>query len=224
MKNFAHKLIVLILLSVIFITSPQFLLAQEKIVGELTITGTNAGVVTVNGEPALSGRSIVSPSEITTAPQATVRITIPQTGVVVLSPNSKMNLSFIQSSISGSLTAGDATIETLSNTKVSVITPDGTITVFNPSQPNIFKISIENGQTRLTTLTGEARFNNISVPAGDFYPKQAATTPVPAGTTGTATNNSTPYVLLGILGAAGAIALIALVGGGSDEDRVSPIR
>lgn len=227
MKNFAHRFIALALLAVIFVTSPQFLLAQDKLIGELTITGTNAGVVTVNGETALSGRSVMSPSEITTAAQTTVRVTIPQTGVVMLAPNSRMNLSFIQSGISGDLRAGEVTIETAPNTKVNLLTSDGTITVSNPNQINIFKVGIENGQTRLTTLTGEARFNSISVPAGDFYPKQATSAPLPADNTGAASNSATPLLLLGILGAAGAIALIALAGGGSDDNRppvLSPVR
>lgn len=230
MKTGIRKFISLGLFIAILLASPQFLLAQApRLVGELTITTTGeGGFVTVNGERVVSGRSITSPSEITTSPQARARISLPQTGTVLLEPNSRMNLSFTNSGISGEFSEGEVTIETAQNTSLNILTADGTLTLPNRNQVNIVKISKDgNARTRINTLTGQATFNNVLVSAGEFYPQPDATTrDRTAGTNRSDDdddddNNS--ILIIALLGAAGGAAVLALLASSNNDDGGAPV-
>lgn len=225
MNVYALKFCTLVLSLIVLATSSQLLLAQDKFVGELTILEDTAGFVTVNGERAVSGRSITSPSKIVTTAPAGARVTLPETGTILIAPNSEVNLSFIKSSISGEVTRGEVTIETAPNVTINLLTADGSITVPEPAQNNIFKIKIENGITRVNTLVGKVNFNNIAIPAGEFYPAlPAGQTPDTKAQGGS--GGSTALILLGVLGAVGAAAILALAGnsGSGSPPVVSPNR
>jgi hypothetical protein len=235
MKIGIRKFISLGLFVSILLTSPQFLLAQTpRLVGELNITATGNGFVTVNGERAVDGRSITSPSEIVTSAEARAKISLAQTGTVLIEPNSKLNLSFVNAAISGEFTSGEVTIETAPNTSVNILTADGALTVPNRSQANIIKISRDgSGRTRVNTLSGQAMFNNVLISAGEFYPQTDATptpTNTPAGSGGSGTGSSNNSILLiALLGAAAGAAVLALAvssgGGGNDSPpTLSPVR
>lgn len=222
MKTVISKFISLGLFIAIFITSPQFLLAQsDRPAGELTIvknTSANGeGFVTVNGERVLSGRSVMSPSDIATSPEVTAKVSIPQTGTILISPNSKLNLSFINSNIGGDFLAGEVIIETVPNTAINLLTIDGTITVQNQNQTNVVKISIENGRTRVNPLTGQVIFNNVVVSAGETYPS-------PVSETATAKKSGiSPILIIGVLGAVAVVALVALSSSSGSNSGNTPI-
>ena len=225
MKTGIRKFISLGLFIAILITSPQFLPAQtNRLVGELTITTTGeGGFVTVNGERVVSGRSITSPSEIVTSPQARARIALAQTGTILIEPNSRLNLSFADAGISGEFAAGEVTIETVPNTTVNILTADGTLTLPNRNQANIVKISKDaSARTRINTLTGQAMFNNVLVSAGEFYPQPDAT---PDRTAGGANRSggTNPILLIALLGAAAGAAVLALAASSGNNDNPPPV-
>ena len=227
MKTSVHRFVGLSLILMILLSSPFYLLAQNKLVGELIITQTTPeGFVSVNNERAISGRSITSTSEIVTSPQASAKILLPQTGTVLISPNSKLILSFINSSISGDLSFGEVTIETLPNTSLNILVPDGAITTPNQNQANIVKATVENKKTRIQTLTGAVNFNNILISAGEFYPlttNDKTKSDKSAKTDSNISKSFNPLLILGILG---AVAVVALVVSSSknESSTVSPIR
>ncbi|HLM02282.1 MAG TPA: hypothetical protein VK400_14620 [Pyrinomonadaceae bacterium] len=228
MKTGISKFISLGLFIAILITSPQFLLAQtDRLVGELTITTTGeGGFVTVNGERVVSGRSITSPSEIVTSPQARARIALAQTGTILIEPNSRLNLSFAGAGISGEFAAGEVTIETVPNTTVNILTADGTLTLPNRNQANIVKISRDaSARTRINTLTGQAMFNNVLVSAGEFYPQPDATPDRTAGGAGGANRSggTSPILLIALLGAAAGAAVLALAASSGNNDNPPPV-
>ena len=221
MKTFARKIITFCLVGVILTVLPQFLAAQNRLVGELIITTVSPeGFVSINGERAASGRSVTSPSDILTSPQASAKLLLPQTGSVLLSPGSKFNTSFVNSSIAGDFTAGEITVETAPNTAINIFTPDGTVTTPNRNQVNIVKISIENGRTRVMTIKGETMFNIVLVSAGETY--------APAINSATATTASgggvNPLLIVGVLGAVAGAVIIALSVSSNNNDNpvVSP--
>lgn len=228
MKTGIRKFISLGLFIAVLLASPQFLLAQNtRLTGELTITSTGeGGFVTVNGERVVSGRSIISPSEIVTSPQARAKISLAQTGTILIEPNSKLNLSFANSGISGEFSDGEVTIETAPNTTVNILTPDGTLSVPNRNQINIVKISKENGRTRINTLTGQAAFNNVLVSAGEFYPQPSTTPDRPVGVVARRSGGNNSLILIALLGAAGGAAVLALLASSNSDDSptVSPTR
>lgn len=228
MKTRVNKFITFSLIIAILVAMPQVLSAQNQIVGELTITKNSPeDFVTVNGERVVSGRSITSPSDIVTSPGATATLLLPQTGTVLIAPNSKLNLSFVNSSIAGDFLAGAVTIETVPNTAINLFPPDGTITTPNRGQVNAVKASIENGVTRVDTLKGEVLFNIVLVSAGESY-SPATNSRTTAATTANSDKSGdyNPLLIFGVLGAVAGAVIIALSVSSSDNDNptVSPTR
>lgn len=221
MKKIVCKLIVLSLFTAIFITSTPLLQAQNKLVGELTVNSNKSGSVTVNGDPSITGRSILSPSEIATISLTNARIGIPKTGVISLSPNSKIKLSFTESNISIDLLGGEFTIDTVQNTAVNILTSDGSITVSDKSRINVFKVTNVAGNTTVNTTTGEVLFNNIAVAAGDSFPKQTGNTAADSHPKGESKSNS--LLLIGLLGAGAAVAVLVLIGMSGSSNSPAPV-
>lgn len=215
----------------ILASTPRFLLAQQKLLGDLSITKNSPeGFVTVNGERVMSGRSIASPSLILTSPQANSKVFLANTGTILLSPNSKLNLSFINSNISMDIASGEITIETVPNTSLNVFTPDGNLTLPIENQANVIKVEVVNGKTLVKTLAGKAQFNSVLIPAGEFYPltpnNTAPNKSIESDDNSDNSKGFNPLLIVGLLGAAGAIALVALAGssGNSNTPVVSPTR
>lgn len=228
MKTSVKKFIALNLLAAIFLALPQYLSAQNsvRLVGELVVTKNSPDAsVTVNGEPAVGGRSITSPSDVRTSSAATAKLLLPQTGSVELAPDSKFNLSFVNSSIAGDFLGGVVTIETVPNTTLNIFTSDGMVTTPNRNQVNVVKVWVDKeGITRVTTVKGEALFNTVLVSAGETY--NPPTAGKPASASGSSSGGVNPLLILGILGAVGGAVIIALAGssGGGDNPVVSPTR
>jgi hypothetical protein len=220
------------LLFALLVTASNFTLAQGKIAAELSVDASSAdGFVTINGERALSGRSVLSPAEIVTSPEATAKVSLAKTGVVIIAPNSKARLSFDQAKISGDFQSGKLKLDVPAGTALSLRTPDGTIAVSGRDEETVFNVALENGRTRIGTLSGVATFNGVPVPAGQVYPlgsdPSAAVLPDPQTTPGAGAggiSNTTLFVIIAVAGAVGLGAALALSGGGDDDRVVSPVR
>jgi len=229
LKTQVYKIFSVSLFFAIFAaSSPQFLFAQsQRLYGELTVIKNSSATmgdafVTVDGARAASGRSVSSPSDITTTPDTSARISFAQTGAVTLAPNSKISLTFVNSSIAGDLTAGEATIETVPNTTISIFTRDGMITTPNRNEKNTVKISIVNGATSVNVISGQALFNKVLVSAGEIYPRNTNTA---ADNSDSSSKGFRPVYIIAILGAVAAAVAIALStssNGGSNNSVVSP--
>ena len=220
----------LFFLALVFSVCPKFVYAQEKLLGELTIEN-NAAVagdqfITLNGERVLSGRSVMSPADIETPAQTAAKISLPKTGIIKVSPASKMNLYFENASISGDFLKGNITVDALPYTKFNLLTPEGAITASNLTNENVFVVNLIGNKTQVNVLSGEVLFNGVLVIAGQTYPAQTAdANPVKNTNTGGAGSNNLIYIVLGAAGAAALIAALSLSGGGSDNNsNVSPIR
>lgn len=227
MKTHVNKFIAFCLIAAVLFAMPRVLTAQQRLVGELIITKNSPDdFVTVNGERAVSGRSVTSPADIVTSAGATAKLVLPQTGTISIAPNSKLNLSFVDSSIAGDFLAGEATIETAPNTAINIFPPDGTITTPNRAQVNTVKISVQNGATRIDTLKGEVLFNIVLVSAGESY---SPTTNSPTTAVADADKKSggyNPLLIFGVLGAVAGAVIIALSVSSNDKSNpiVSPVR
>ena len=212
--------------------SPQILSAQSKrLVGELTVTknGSTAasdGFVTIDGVRAASGRSVMSPSEIVTPPDATAKILLGQTGAVTVAPNSTLSLTFVDSSIAGDLTTGEVTLETVPNTALNIFTKEGGVWTPNRNEKNTVKISVQNGTTRITVLEGQVMFNQVFVSAGETFPKLTSGDDQTSPDSASSSDGISPLLIVGILGAVGAAVLIALTVSSGDDNNpvVSPTR
>lgn len=101
-----------LLLTLISATSMFTLASSSKSIGELIVTGINSdgASVTVNGEPAKSGRTVFASSTITTPEGTTVVLNMGKAGKIELSPNTTFSIDGDGNVVQGSLTAGNVTV------------------------------------------------------------------------------------------------------------------
>jgi len=90
-----------------FASSSHFLLAQVPFTGELLVSGPS---VTVNGEAAASGRTIVVPSNIVTGPGSYATLNFANVGRIQLSPGTTFTIDGVATTLRGSLSAGSVTV------------------------------------------------------------------------------------------------------------------
>lgn len=160
--------------SMVVLASPA-----AKASGELSVSG----IVTVNGEKALSGGTVFSDSLITTAGDSNATVNLSKLGRVELAPSSGLKLSFNDKSVMGMLENGAAHVSTLAGISVNFITKDGAVAV-DGSQPTSFTVNVVDGVTHLTTHSGVATLNADgsvrNIAAGETA---TAGTPIPQGDT-----------------------------------------
>lgn len=111
-SRFANKALALsLLLAVISASSMVTLAASTKPVGELIVSGGKADVsVTVNGEPATTGRTVFSSSTITTPEGVTAVLNLGKAGRIELGPNTTFVIDGDGNAVSGSLSSGNITV------------------------------------------------------------------------------------------------------------------
>ena len=219
-----HKFVSFGLVCVFFVTSPLILLAQERLMGQLTISsvaGGESGPVTINGQVALSGGTVVSPLEIATPAGTSATIVVKGVGRLEFAPNSRMNLIFDKGKISGLFTQGSVTILSVRETAFAIETSDGIVSGPYPELDNIVNISFdEKKKVGVKTISGFASFNGVLIPAGGVGGALAATAAVSSG------GSIFTSTLLTIAAAVGASLGLSKVLDAvqDDEEVVSPVR
>ena len=95
-------------------TSMVALAGTGKAVGELKVNGggstADTSFVTVNGEPAQTGRSVFDSSNISTPEGMTATVNLGKAGKILLGSNSSFTLNSDGAVISGALTSGTITV------------------------------------------------------------------------------------------------------------------
>lgn len=223
MKYSSIKILTSFFLTILLLVFPQILISQTKVVGQLSLSEIPSRdgkkFVTVNGETAEDGRSIMSPSSIVTPSNVDAKVTLPEVGSVKISPNSRLNLSFSKTDISGTLRMGEFIIYANPKVTSKFSVPDGEIIIPANDTINSFEVKIVNGKTTVYSILGDTLFSGLVVPAGDFYPKKRDDANTKKSGGGTA------LLFLGIAGAVAAGALLALSGSSnnSGNGNVSPV-
>lgn len=121
------------LLLAIFASTSTIALAGDKTasMGELIISGPSLNGedahAMLNGERAFSGRTFFSTSSISTTGNSTATLKLGTSGSITLAPNSSLNLSFDDKTISGTLSAGQVKVFNNEGVEVNIVTPDGTV-------------------------------------------------------------------------------------------------
>lgn len=118
---------------VIFTTSSMIALAgtpeNKSLMGEISVTGNgNAPVVMLNGEAAATGRTFFSSGTITTPEATSSTVKLGKLGYVSLTPNTTLNLSFDEKTISGTLSAGEIKVYNAEGVNVNILTNAGAVT------------------------------------------------------------------------------------------------
>jgi ferric-dicitrate binding protein FerR (iron transport regulator) len=186
--------------SMVVLASP----AAKAPSGEMSVSG----MVTVNGEKALSGGTLFSDSIITTAEKSNATVNLSKLGRVELAPTSSLKLSFNEKSITGLLDNGSAQVSTLVGVAVSFTTKDGVVLV-DGSQATSFTVKVVEGVTTLTTHSGVAQLRVEGAAVKQVAAGESAT----AGTPQTQGCGATPCKDRALSG--GALAALLLAAGGA---------
>ena len=117
------------------------------------------GEVTVNGQKVISGGTIFSDSVIVTAKDSSATVSLGKLGRIDLLANSSLKLSFTDNSIMGLLDSGRARVSTAVGVSVNLTTRDGAVVV-DGSKATSFSVSVENGNTFVSTETGIAELRS----------------------------------------------------------------
>ena len=208
-RNWSRMAISLCLTVAILSTFSMVALAaqgQSGASGELSVVGD----VSVNGTNAISGATVFSDSTVTTAKGSSAVVSLGKLGRVELLPDSTLKLNFTDSSITGTLEAGRVRYSTSAGTSASVMTKDGSAVADN-SQPNVFTVNVECGNTEVATQSGR-----VELRAGSAVKQIAAGNQDTAGTAqpGSRCTRLTRSTSFGAL-SGGALAALLLAAGGA---------
>ena len=186
--------------------------------GDLSVVGE----VSVNGTSAISGATVFSDSTITTGQNSSAVVSLGKLGRVEVLPESSLKLSFSDTGVSVMLDQGRVRLSTSSGTNATVTTKDGTAVADN-SQPNMFLVDVECGNTLVSTQNGR-----VELRAGNSVKQIAAGSQDTAGTAqpGTRCTRLTMPDMKGLSGgalaalllAAGGAIAAAIIASGSDND------
>lgn len=173
--------------------------------GDLSVVGE----VSVNGARAISGATVFSDSTITTAQSSSAVVSLGKLGRVELLPNSSVKLSFTEAGVMGSLDAGRVRLSTPSGVTANVTTKDGAA-VADASQPNVFLVDVECGNTVVNTTSGR-----VELRSGSTAKQVTAGNQDTAGqaTPGTRCTRLAVPAMAGVSG--GALAALLLAAGGA---------
>lgn len=154
------------LASAVFMSSSMFALAapgNQPQLAELTVTGASVEgdvpFVSVNGERAVSGRSIQSATTITTPATASATVNLGKLGRVELAPNSSFVLNFNEKGISGDLVSGKVRVVGNENSENTVKTNDSVI-VANETGDKAFTVNAVDNKTSVSSENGSVVFNS----------------------------------------------------------------
>lgn len=148
------------LLVTVFVTSSAFALAgapdKQRLMGELTVSGASleseTAFVTVDGERAATGRSVLSSSNLTTTNVGAV-VSLGKAGRIEIAPNSSLNLEFTENSINANLTAGRVKVFNAAGVEAKVTTKDDAVTG-SANENGLFTVDVNSGATKVLAESG----------------------------------------------------------------------
>jgi len=141
-------------LSFAVIAIPSVALAQVTTTsGKVTLKQAD-GTVMVNDQPANLNSDIASESTITTAKGSSAVVSLGKLGRLELKPNTKVKLSFTDSSLTAMLDSGRVRVSSSVGTTATVKTADGEI-VANPGRATEFTVDLTCGDTLVSTQSGK---------------------------------------------------------------------
>jgi hypothetical protein len=178
---------------------------QQGPSGDLSVVGE----VSVNGASAISGATVFSDSTVTTAKGSSAVVSLGKLGRVEVLPESSIKLSFTETGVTATLDSGRVRFSTPTNIAASVTTKDGSA-VADSSQPNVFLVDVECGNTVVSTQSGR-----VELRSGNSVKQVAAGTQDTAGQAapGTRCTRLATPGMRGIGG--GALAALLLAAGGA---------
>ncbi len=130
-SNWLRNITAACLALVIFTTSSMIVLAgteDKSLMGEISVSGSganeNAPFVLLNGENVFTGRTFFSNGTIATPENTTSTVKLGKAGYITMNPNTTLNLSFDEKTISGAVSNGSVKIFNAEGVTVNVKNAD----------------------------------------------------------------------------------------------------
>lgn len=143
----------------LFVGSSTFVLAvsNASLSGEISVSSVNgsAPVVTLNGEKAMNGRSFISNGLIATDATSTATVNLGKLGMVSVMPNTTIDLSITEGSITGNLSSGNVRVMNADGVAVKINTPDNVVS--GKAVSSDVSVDVTSG---VTSATGEVTMAN----------------------------------------------------------------
>jgi len=140
------------------------------IAGEITVSGRSASgekpFVLVNGDRALSGRTLFSNDTVVTTETTSASVRLGKVGRVDISAGSTVTLSFTDDRIDATLTAGNIFVSNNDGVAVKINTPDDTITNEGALHSQ-FSVSVADQKSAVVAKAGTVRYNKGASVAQD---------------------------------------------------------
>lgn len=151
--NFLRSLTAASLAATVFATSSMLALAApgKAGMGELIVSGGSA--VTINGEAANTGRTVFSSNTIATTADAGATVNLGKLGQIELAPNSSLNLTFNETSISGALLNGRVKVSGANDIAANIHTKTGFV-IAESNQAKNFTVSFDGAKTNVASEAG----------------------------------------------------------------------
>lgn len=187
----------------LFVGSTTFVLAGSNgsLSGEISVSSVNgsAPAVTLNGEKAMNGRSFISNGLIATDATSTATVNLGKLGMVSVMPNTTIDLSIAEGSITGNLSSGNVRVMNADGVAVKINTPDNVVS--GKAVSSDVSVDVTSG---VTSATGEVTMAN-GEPAAQMSKRKRN------------------WIVFGIIGAIATTAII-IWWINNDNDVVSPNR
>lgn len=170
--NGIYKLLTFNLLSIILLALPVTVFCQSREIGILNFVRENSWsdhYVKVNNKQSVDGQIIVSPSSIEVPVDTELLVDLDNRALMRLGSDTKMNLAFDKTEITGLLSRGSLTVKVPFNTRLNIKTIDGVISTPNQNQENSVTVNFVNGKTQVRTISGSASFNGVLIAAGESF-------------------------------------------------------
>ena len=148
------------MLAILTATSAVALAFSDKTKGEIIVSGNsdgNGSYVILDGEKAYNGRTFISSGVVKTEEKGAT-IKLKGLGLVKLAPNSTLNLSVSDNSISGTLADGKVKVLNNKGVNVNIDTADSKISN-DGTQKNVFDVDLSTGTTVANSEIGTVLLN-----------------------------------------------------------------
>lgn len=182
---------------------------------------TPAGEVTIDGVQALSGQTFFSGSTLATATNSFSFITLNNSGRVEMSAETRLRLDFSDSDMTGALAAGRVRVSAPAGL-VSKLTASDVTLLADSGQSVLFGVHVEQDGVTVSVESGELKVTRGEetrlLTSGETFSTRKAAQPQ----SGSQQNLSSRKKVGLLLGIGGAVALIALLIAGQNDNVTEP--
>lgn len=160
------------LMVTLILTSSMVSLAGtgKTLSGEITVSGPRvdgaAPVVSLNGENVVSGRTFFNSAVIATPENSSAVVNLGKLGRVSLAPNTNLNLTLAENSISGDVSSGQIQVFNAEGVAVSIRSNEDTITT-DGSTASDLSVDMTSGSAVANSTEGTVLVNGT--PAATTY-------------------------------------------------------